>query len=173
MPRCVTSPIYLIVVMQKTARSDAVDGADREGVRYVTMHSLLTTHSPWLKLNPLFTRRFQSASAFLRQNFRSILEEHRRTLGQRPKADMVDVMISEKEGGKGLTDDDIIDQILTFFFAGVRCVQCLCSLTHSVARHHRAYARLGCARDQLASGHRGQGTRTYPRLRAVSHTRHR
>ena len=84
------------------------------------MHILIASDRPWLKLNPFWQYNFKSTSKFLRNNFHSVLEEHRRTMGQRPRPDIVDVMLSEKEDGKGLTDDDIIDQIMTFFFAGVR-----------------------------------------------------
>ena len=112
--------INLIQIRKLVHIIDCLARSMRECVPFDYLILLTVLHRPWLKLNPIFMRDFTNNTTFLRNNFRAVLDEHRRTLGQRTKPDMVDVMLSEKEDGKGLTDDDIIDQIMTFFFAGVR-----------------------------------------------------
>lgn len=140
---------------------DCLARSMRECILHGYLSSADLNHRPWLKLNPIFMRDFNNNTTFLRNNFRAVLDEHRRTLGQRAKPDMVDVMLSEKEDGKGLTDDDIIDQIMTFFFAGVcdltECVGASLteSIQHDTTAHTLAWAvhHISCRPDVEAKVH--------------------
>lgn len=78
----------------------------------------LILSKPWMKLHPLIYWQRQKSSNALRSHFRSILEERRANPDKKTALDMVDVMLSDKEEGQGLSDESIIDQIMLFFFAG-------------------------------------------------------
>ncbi|MFD4032746.1 cytochrome P450 [Streptomyces sp. NPDC058637] len=86
-------------------------------------------------------RRYNQARAHLHQAIGSIIADHRARGIQ--GTDLLSMLLTTSENGQRLTDDEIDDQVMSFFFGGIETVAAtLAWALHEIARHPQAEERL-------------------------------
>jgi pentalenene oxygenase len=86
-------------------------------------------------------RRYQQAFARLLQAVGSIIEGHR-ARGESGE-DLLSMLLAASEGNQGLSDAEIIDQVMSFFFAGTETTAAVLAWAlHRLAQHPDLEARL-------------------------------